>query len=68
MGSGLGGISLVQYLSEEELPAPMSLLGILASLAIIVILLWLAGSVLLYLYAVVLGGMEEGRAERSREP
>ena len=67
LGGGLGGASLVRYLSEEEPPDPLSFVFILAGLAAFGVLLWLMGTALLYLYAVLHGGVEKkGHAERTR--
>ena len=64
-GGSFGGLSLARYLSGDEAPDPTSLVITLAGLAATGFALWLGGTVLLYLYALLLGGVEK-RAVRGR--
>ena len=58
LGASVAGLLLFRYLSGEY-PALTSFLFFLAGLAAFGFLLWLIGSVLLYLYAVLQGGVEK---------
>lgn len=64
MGSGVGGIWLARYLSEEDFD-PVSFVYTLVGLAVVGIALWFCGTVLLYVYALLLDGVE-GRTSRGR--
>lgn len=58
LGASVAGFLLFRYISGEY-PVPSSFLSFLAGLAALGFLLWLTGSVLLYLYAVLQGGVEK---------
>lgn len=58
VGGGVFVASLVRYATDDESPGPVSLLSFAAVLAGAAILLWLVGTVLLYLYAILQGGVE----------
>ena len=60
VGKGLGGVALYRSLSESDPLDLMFFVWTIGTLLIIAVLLWLTGTTLLFLYAVLQGVVEKG--------